>query len=313
MNFVQLRAFHAVAAEGSFTGAARALGVSQPAVTIQVKALEETFGSGLLHRRGHRVTLTETGRGLLGIARRIFGLEQEAEELLSAARGLRGGRLRVGADGPYFVMGLLAAFVARYPGVRVTVAMGNSQSVLRDLEDYRCDVAVLADAGGGGRFHAIPYVCQPVVVFVPCDHEWAGRPGIRLAELDGRPMVVREAGSTTRRIFDTALARAGVTPRVVMELGSREAVHEAVAAGLGAGVVSRAELGGDERLWALEVADAKLESWEYVVCLKERRNLRTVQAFLDLVEEVRTGGSRRAAQSDSRGAGDREFRRSRGN
>jgi len=290
MNHAQLRAFHAVATEGSFTKAAEALRVSQPAVTIQVKALEEAYGVLLVHRRGHRVMLTDLGARLLDVTRRVFGLMEEADELLSAARELRSGHLRVGADGPFFVMPLLAAFIARYPGVRVTVAMGNSQSVLADLLEYRADVAVLARVGGDKRFHAVPFSRQPVVVFVPHDHPWAGRDAIRLAELDSQPMVLREVGSTTRRIFEAALGRAGVRPRVVLEIGSREALREAVAAGLGIGVVSRAELGGDERFATLAVADARLESDEFVVCLKERRNLRTVQAFLDLVTVARGDG-----------------------
>ncbi len=291
ITHAQLRAFHAVATERSFTKAARALRVSQPAVTIQVKALEESCGAALLDRRGRQVVPTELGEGLLAITRRIFGLEQEADEMLAAAGELRSGHLKVGADGPYFVMELLAAFIGRYPGVRVTVAMGNSQSVVQDLVDYRADVAVLAWVGDDRRFHSIPYSRQPVVVFVPRDHEWAGRTAIRLAELEGRAMVLREVGSTTRQILEKALGAAGVSPRVVMEIGSREALREAVAAGLGVGVVSRAELGGDARLWPLEIADARLESWEFVVCLKERRNLRTVKAFLSLVEDARASRS----------------------
>ena len=284
MNYAQMRAFHAVATEGSFTKAARLLGVSQPAVTIQVKALEEAYGANLLHRSGQRVALTDLGDDLLDITRRIFDLDQEAEELLSAARELRGGHLRAGADGPYFVMGVLAAFIARYPGVRVTVAMGNSQSVLRDLVDYRTDVAVVARVDDDRRFHAAPYIHQPVVVFVPRAHKWGKRRGIRLAELADQPMILREEGSGTRQILEDALATAGIAPRVVMEIGSREALHEAVAAGLGIGVVEAAELGSDDRLTTLKVTDAKLEATEFVVCLKERRNLRTVQAFFDLAD-----------------------------
>ena len=279
-----MRAFHAVATEGSFTKAARLLGVSQPAITIQVKALEDTYGAILLHRTGQRVVLTDLGDDLLVITRRIFDLDQEAEELLSAARELRGGHLRAGADGPYFVMGVLAAFIERYPGVRVTVAMGNSQSVLRDLVDYSTDVAVVARIDDARRFHAAPYIRQSVVVFVPKTHEWGKRCGIRLAELEGQPMILREQGSCTRQILEDALTKAGITPRVVMEIGSREALHEAVAAGLGIGVVEVAELGTDDRLTTLEVTDVRLEATEYVVCLKERRSLRTVQAFFDLAE-----------------------------
>ncbi len=291
MTHAQLRAFHAVATEKSFTKAAHLLRVSQPAITFQVKALEESCGATLLDRRGREVVPTELGEGVFEMTRRIFGLEQEAEELLAAAGELRSGHLKVGADGPYFVMELLAAFIGRSPGVRVTVAMGNSQSVVQDLVDYRADVAVLAWVGDDRRFHSIPYSRQPVVVFVPRDHEWAGRTAIRLAELEGRAMVLREVGSTTRQILEKALGAAGVSPRVVMEIGSREALREAVAAGLGVGVVSRAELGGDARLWPIEIADARLESWEVVVCLKERRNLRTVKAFLSLVEDARASRS----------------------
>ena len=282
MNHAQIRAFHAVATEGGFTKAARLLGVSQPAVTIQVKALEESYGASLLHRSGQKVALSDLGRGLLDITRRIFDLEEEAEELLTAARELRGGHLRAGADGPYFVMGLLASFIGRYPGVRVTVAMGNSQSVLRDLVEYRTDVAVVARIDDDRRFHAVSLTNQPVVLFVPREHPWARRRGIRLAELEGQPMILREEGSSTQQIIEDALAEAGVTPRVVMEIGSREALHEAVAAGLGIGVVSAAEFGTDPRLKAVKISDTRLEAQEFVVCLKERRNVRTVQAFFDL-------------------------------
>ena len=106
-------------------------------------------------------------------------------------------------------------------------------------------------------------------------------------------MVLREPGSSTRRIFEEALKRAKVTPRVIMEIGSREALHEAVAAGLGIGVVTESELGQDDRLVTCRLSDVSLEAREYVVCLKERRAVRTVQAFFDLADEDRT--SRRTA------------------
>jgi len=228
------------------------------------------------------VSLSDLGRGLYSITRRIFDLEEEAEELLAAARELRGGHLRAGADGPYFVMGLLASFIGRYPRVRVTVAMGNSRSVLRDLVEYRTDVAVVARIDDDRRFHAVSLTSQPVVLFMPRNHPWAKRCGIRLAELEGQPMILREEGSSTRQIIEDALAEAGVAPQVVMEIGSREALHEAVAAGLGIGVVSAAELGTDDRLTVVKISDTRLEAQEFVVCLKERRNVRTVQAFFDL-------------------------------
>ncbi len=289
MNHGQLRAFHAVARAGSFTGAAALLGVSQPAVTIQVKALEEAHGASLFDRRGRRVAPTELGRALMEVTRRLFSLEEEARELLDAARELAHGHLRVGADAPMHVIALLARFRRRYPGVRVSLSLGNSKAVLRGLFDLRSDVAVLAEVPADPRLHAVAAARHRLVAFVPKGHPWARRKGIRLAELDGQPMVLREPGSSTRRSFEAAAAEAGIAPQVAMEIESREAVREAVAAGLGVGVVAEAEFGNDQRLRPLPFTDAVLENTEYLVCLEDRRQLRLVQAVLALAAGTMAG------------------------
>lgn len=281
MNYASLRAFHAVASHGSFTRAAQSLGVTQPTLSAQVKALEETYGVALLDRRGRGIAATSLGEQLLDITRRLFLLEEEADELLSRARDLTAGHLRVAAGGPYYAVPLLAAFGARYPGVHISLSIGNSEEVLDALLHYRADVAVISDLEPDPRLEAIPYAEHRLVVFVPRTHPWARARGIRLRDLEGQPMVLREIGSMTRRLFEQATAKAKIKPRVVMEIESREAVSEAVAAGLGIGVVSEAEFGHDERLAAVPVTDAAMLTREYVVCLKERRRLRIVSAFLD--------------------------------
>lgn len=291
INHAQLRAFHAVAAEGSFTRAADALRVTQPTLSGQVKGLEETYGVRLLDRRGRRVTPTELGRALLEVTRRLFAAEDEAEQLLSAARGLTRGHLRIGADAPYSIVPMIGEFNRRYPGLTVSIAIGNSDRVLTDLLDHATDVAMLANIAGDPRLHIVPFHHDRLVLFAERRHPWARRKRVRLAELAGQRMVLREQGSTTRRIFESAVARAGLALGDVLEIGSREGVREAVAAGLGIGVVARTELGQDPRLRAIEVADAELASSEYVVCLAERKSLRIVGAFLELVEEAARLGS----------------------
>lgn len=281
MHYANLRAFHAVASHGSFTRAAESLGVTQPTLSAQVKALEGTYGVALLDRRGRGVAPTGLGGQLLEITRRLFLLEAEADELLSRARDLTAGHLRVAAGGPYYAVPLLAAFSARYPGVHVSLSIGNSGEVLDALLHDRADVAMISDVEPDPRLEALPYAEHRLVVFVPRKHPWARLRGIRLRDLDGQPMVLRETGSMTRRLFEQAIAKAKVTPRVVMEIESREAVSEAVAAGLGIGVVSEAEFGHDERLAAVQVTDVAMMTREYVVCLRERRRLRIVSAFLD--------------------------------
>jgi aminoethylphosphonate catabolism LysR family transcriptional regulator len=281
MNHANLRAFHAVASHGSFTRAAQSLGVTQPTLSAQVKALEETYGVALFDRRGRGVAATGLGEQLLEMTRRLFLLEEEADELLSRARDLTAGHLRVAAGGPYYAVPFLAAFGARYPGVHISLSIGNSEAVLDALLHYRADVAVISDLEPDPRLEAIPCAEHRLVVFVPRKHPWARTRGIRLRDLEGQPMVLREIGSMTRRLFEQATAKAKIKPRLVMEIESREAVSEAVAAGLGIGVVSEAEFGHDERLAAVPLTDATILTREYIVCLKERRRLRIVSAFLD--------------------------------
>jgi len=286
IKHAQLRAFHAVATEGSFTRAAEALRVTQPTLSGQVKALEESYGVRLLDRLGRRVSPTPLGMALLDVTRRLFNAEEEAEQLLAAARGLTRGHLRIGADAPYSIVPIIAEFNRRYPGLTVSIAIGNSDQVLEDLFDHETDVAMLANIGGDPRLHIRPFHKDRLVLFVERNHPWTRRKRVRLAELVSQRMILRERGSTTRRIFETAVARAGLELSDVLEISSREGVREAVAAGLGVGIVAKTEFGNDPRVRAIEVVDADLTSMEYVVCLAERRSLRIVSAFLELVEEA---------------------------
>ena len=131
MNYSHLRAFHAVASQGSFTKAAKVLHVTQPTISDQVKALEQRYSVVLFGRRGRHITLTPIGQALLEVTQRQFSLEAEAEELLTAARGLAQGLLRVSADAPYHVVPLLGRFHRLHPGIRLTLDFGNSTKVLR--------------------------------------------------------------------------------------------------------------------------------------------------------------------------------------
>jgi aminoethylphosphonate catabolism LysR family transcriptional regulator len=284
MNFAEIRAFHAVASAGSFTRAAAGLHVSQPTLSAQVKALEARHGVRLFDRRGRRVALTALGRTLLELTRRLFSLDGEIDQLLSEAGGLQRGELRIGADAPYHVIAAVAAFSRRYPGVRLALSAGNSEQLLHGLLEHRIDVAVVANLRPDGRIHAVPVRRDRLVAFVGRDHPWARRARLRLVELAGQRLVLREPGSTTRGLFEAAMARNGLALGEVLEVGSREAVREAVAAGLGVGIVSESEFGADRRLKPLPLADETLEMVEYVACLAERRDLRLIRAFFGLVD-----------------------------
>ena len=304
INAIQLRAFHAVASEGSFTRAARAMNVTQPTLSAQVKALEERYGVRLFDRCGRRTVLTDLGEALLAVTRRLHSAEEEAEQILAAASGLKTGTLRVGADAPYSIVPSLGAFSRRHPGIRLQLSIGNSNRVLTDLLEHRCDVALLADVAYDPRLHAVPILEDRLLAFVARQHPWAIRGTVGLSELVGERILLREPGSSTRRLFETALGRRGIALRDVLEIGSREAVREAVAAGLGAGIVAATELGHDDRIAPVEIADARLDTIEYLVCLDERRNLRLVRAFFDAVRDAGPPCAARVTAGARPGSGD---------
>jgi aminoethylphosphonate catabolism LysR family transcriptional regulator len=264
MDLARLRAFHAVAREGSFTAGARALGVSQPAVSAQIRQLERAYGVRLFDRQRRGAAPTPLGQALLDVTRRLFDSEAAARELLSAASLRVDGTLKVGADGPQYAVPILAAFRQRHPGVRLSLSVGNAGEVLANLRQFRIDVGVVADPEPDGRLRVVPLVRDPLILLVARAHPWARRRRVGLRDLEGQPMILREAGSRTRRAFEAGLAAAGVAPRVVMEIGSREAVREAVAAGLGIGVVATREMGRDDRVAAVSLADGDLATEECV-------------------------------------------------
>ena len=283
VNFSQLRSFYAVARELSFTKAAELLHIGQPTVTTQVKALEETYDVQLFLRSPRGLKLTDAGEALLTVARQIFSLEDQAVGILQAEGNQISGKLRVGTVGPFFVMELLSAFNAKYPLMQVFLESGNSDLVYGKLLNYEVDVAIIGRDYEDPRLDLIQLGRHEVIIFVHKDHPWGGRQEIELEELDGQRLIVREPGSMTRRALEAVLDQNRVRPKVVMEI-SRDAVREAVAAGLGAGVVSRTEFVPDGRLTALPISDHKPFTESYAACLKLRRALRPIDAFMQLVQ-----------------------------
>ncbi|HEX9585744.1 MAG TPA: LysR substrate-binding domain-containing protein [Gammaproteobacteria bacterium] len=288
MNLSRLRAFDMVVRTGSFTAAARALHVSQPAVTNHIRALEDDYGVALFRRRGRGVEPNELGRALADLSRRLFTLEEEATDLLQSSKALRRGTLRIAADGPYLLIPLVAAFRKRFPRVRVRLTIVNTRDVQEALISERCDVAIHAQLDNDERLFVKRLSNYDIIVFVSIDHPWAlaGRRSVPVGELHAAPVILREPGSSTRRLFERVCARAGVQPDYVIETTSRETVKEAVAAGLGIGVISEAELREDPRFWPLKVEGADLEYSECVVCLHRKRNLRLLKEFFSLVETL---------------------------
>lgn len=283
LSLSQLKAFDATARLGSMSAAARALGLTQPTVSAHIARLEAYHGLELFFRRGQRVELTDFGRLLHETTKRVFRAEEDAWALLASARNRYRGRLAICAVGPYNVTPMLKRFRERWPQVDLVVRLGDSRQIVERILDYQDDLGVLVHPVDDARMHCVPFRRQRLVVFASRDHPLAARSGLRLRDLEDHEFVVREPGSTTRRVFEQHLARAAVRIRVAIEIGSREAVREAVAQGLGLGVVAAPAYVPDARLVRLDIAD--LDAWTHVhvICLSDRHTVPLIAGFLSVV------------------------------
>lgn len=231
-----LRTFHAVASERSFTRAGVRLDLSQPAVSAHIRALERSFGSRLFETRQRRVHLTAAGETLFAYTRRIFGLIDDAGRAISATRSGKWGLLRLAASptlGIYLLPAVLGSVLTEAKDAQVEIAIDTSAEVVQRVLADEVPLGLI-EAPAAHRDLVVETVGEDEMVLIaPRGHALAGRKRVTAADLATVPLLRREAGSGTRRLVDGALDRAGVRPPTLVELGSHEALKQAVLAGLG--------------------------------------------------------------------------------
>ena len=243
INLHHLRLFAAIVENGGFTKAARVLRLSQPAISKSLTELEKQLHVSLIERSGKSFVLTEAGRALYARAGELFGVEREAERELRELRGLKRGALRVGASttiATYILPAYLGRFRTRHPGVRIQAVNANTRRVLKLLLEFRVDVALVEGPVNHPRVHVVPWREDELVVIASPRHLLFGRRRIEPADLAAQSFLVRERGSGTREVSERALALHGVRPANTTRVGGTEAMKQAVAAGLGLAIVSRA-------------------------------------------------------------------------
>lgn len=279
MRYVQLRAFHQVALTGSFSQAARALHLTQPAISDQVRWLEEEYDVALFVRKRRQIELTPAGSRLLMTTRRLFAAEGEALEVLQEERSLRAGMIRIAADSVDHVLNVLTVFQKRFPGIQIKIVGGNSMSIVDALLAYDVDIGVLGELLDERPFDVFSLNVSPVVLFAARSHPLAAQASVPLEALSEWPLVMREQGSRTRQMFEKLAEARGVPLRHAIEAEGREAVRRIVAAGAGLGIVSEAEFDDDPRLVKIALDHQPLAMHEKLICLKDRRNSKAIQAF----------------------------------
>jgi LysR family transcriptional regulator, transcriptional activator of the cysJI operon len=263
MDTRQLAAFCAVVERKSFSQAAERLGVTQPAVSLQVRSLEKRLGRQLLDRSGRRVEPTEAGLALYRGAQRLLALEgQLLEELEAGGEGELGGTLEVGAStgpGSTVVPVLLCEFQRANPGVAISLSISDTQSVVDRVAARELELGVVGAARRHRGVAFEPFFRDEVVLACPPEHRFAGRT-VTLDELKQEPLIVMQEGAGVRQVIEDELRRAGTRLRDLeprLELGLQESARSAVSAGYGVTFISRAAIEADLAAGTLAVARVK--------------------------------------------------------
>lgn len=244
MNISQLKTFVAVVDHRSFSEAARALGISQPAATMHVQSLESDVGAMLFDRGYRKIGLTEAGEALIPYARRILAEVDEARHTIESMGDVITGRVTIAASttpGQYLLPRILGTFLAACPEVGVTLRVYDSADVVEHVAHDDADLGMTGAEVPGARVHYEQLGTDELVLICPANHRLAGGPPAAFADIAGEPFIVREGGSGTRIAAEEIIRRSGVDPAdlaIVMELGTNEAIVSAVEGGMGLGVVS---------------------------------------------------------------------------
>ncbi len=286
MLIAELKSFYAVARCGTVTKAAVLLGVSQPTVTGHLRQLEARYGVELFVRQGRGLTLSDMGRAMMPMVEKLVQQETEIDFRLRDASDLREGTLRVGATGPFYIMDTVRRYHQRYPGVDLSLTIGNSHTMLQALQDYRLEIATSSFLMNESHLYRRAIAADPLQAVVNRDHALAGRQRVTLAELSRYTLLLREVGSMTRDLTEQAFAEAGVVPARKLEIGSRESIREAILCNLGVSLMPGREIAPHSGLIALALEGVSIVMNEYVYCLRERQPVQVIARFMEMTPQV---------------------------
>ncbi|HZE35502.1 MAG TPA: selenium metabolism-associated LysR family transcriptional regulator [Candidatus Eisenbacteria bacterium] len=293
MDLRQLEIFVKVAELKSFSKAAQALRLTQPTISEHIRTLEQELGVRLLDRLGRGAEATRAGQLLLSHATRMLQLQRETLQAMDSFQGRLAGDLHVAAStipGEYVLPSLIGRFKEKFPDIVISLLIGDSRAVVDWVIDGRAEVAVV---GAKLAHRGIEYrelMPDELVVVVPVAHPWHGRKEIGLADLRAEAMLLREQGSGTRAAFEAALAQAGQDLsafRIVGEMGSTQAIKQAVKAGVGVSVISKRAVEEECRsglVWCLRIRDLRITRAFYIATHRDRSRSPLAEAFRSFLE-----------------------------
>lgn len=243
MDF-RLKIFHTVAQVKSFTKAAGILNLTQPAITFQIKNLEEEFSTRFFNRDQNRITLTDTGRILFRYAEIILDEYEKASDEIARITGMLSGEIRIGVAsllGKYLLPKLMGVFKQRYPNINTIMLVGDSADLIQKIQEHTVDLVIVSEPFSLKNFVVKPFIDDEIIVIVNPEHKWAHRTQIEVEDFLKEPFIAREYGSGLREVFRNFLSSKNINPknlRIVMRLGSSEALKSAVESGVGYSIIS---------------------------------------------------------------------------
>ena len=290
LNLHLLRLFAAVARTGSFSKAADALRISQPAISKSVREFELQIGCRLLDRTSQGVRPTREGEALVRHAEALFAIEREAEEELRSLRSLDSGSLRVGASttiATYMISEYLGAFHRAYSGIDLQLVSANTRDIADMMINHKIEIALVEGPVDDESLVSEPWQTDFMKMIVAPDHPFGmGDAAIKAKQIERETLIVRESGSGTREVVAKALYDKGVEPRRTLEIGSTEAIKQAVIAGMGVSIVSTATVVDQValgRLRLVELSDMRIERTLWQLKSPGRLEIPAATAFEELI------------------------------
>jgi len=284
----QLQCFSAVARNLSFTRAAEALHLTQPAVSMQIRQLEQQTGIAITEQIGKQIYLTEAGEEVFRYAKSILQQVDEMDDVLNKMKGLAGGHLKIAAisSANYFAPKLLGVFHQRFPDVGVSMDVTRQQSVLKQVADNEVDMSIMGQPPEGMNVEAIPFMDNPLVIVAPPGHRLAKQKNIALKEMENEIFLTREAGSGTRGAMHRFFRQHKLKLTTGMEMGSLEGIKQSVQAELGVGLLPGGAIETElklKKLVILNINGMPIKRHWYVVLHKGKRLSAAADAFKSLL------------------------------
>lgn len=281
----QLRAFFALASEGSFQAAADALRLTQPAVSIQIRNLEQESARVLFRRKGQSLALTPDGEALLRKVQELQNIEADIARFLAPTSD-HPDRIILAADGPHVALDLIAACKALAPQVQIDIQLGNARTTWDALMALKADAVVMANPVEDPHVAAHDLSCQNLQAWVPNKHTLSHHTQLTLRQISEHPIVFREIGSNTQRIVDTAFDMQNLTPQLALRIGSREGVREAVTRGLGIGFGFDRETGSETEFRAIPVTGQSQTNTDKLLYLHQMKDSPAVRLLTKAAAEL---------------------------